>query len=207
MMQPNDVVNEALLNLGTSLFIQDISTDQSNQARIIRRMLRSSLDASLEKHPWRFAMSAQALPLLGEYLSPDWKFSYSLPADCLILRELGPNGSFSKVELYEQNKHRWEEVYSTGSPRIDTDVPEAWGKYTVRILETNAVPSHFGRAWAAMLAMKIAPALMGDKAGGTLQGLSGKLDEKFWMEVANDEGRAPQKLDAPNPYIQARYSC
>jgi len=206
-MQLNDIVNRALLNLGSALSIQDLSTDQSNQARIIRRFIDQSLTAVLEKHPWHFATTSQALPLLGEDLNAAWRFTYSLPVDCLVLRELAPNGRFSKYALLEQNKNQWEEEYSTGAAKINSNIPNAHGKYTVKMDYNNQFPDHFGRAFAAQIAMDIAPALLSDKAGRVLDSLAVKLDDKIWMEVANDEGRAPQKLDVPNIYIQSRHSC
>jgi hypothetical protein len=206
MLYKNDIANLALGRLGVSLAVIDIATENSNQAKIIRRHFRMSLDTLLEKHPWNFANQYQALALQSEDLNagPMRRYTYSLPADCLVLRQIAREGIFPQVNQYEDEKCRWQEIYTGSGPSIQTDVPDAHGKYTVRIPDSIAMPNHFGRALAAQLSMDIAPSLITNNFGKVRDTLNDKAMMDITFGIADDLGRQPQLEDSLSPFIRAR---
>lgn len=208
MLYKNDIANLALGRLGVSLAVIDLDTENSTQAKVIRRNLRLSLDTLLEEHDWGFASSHQALSLVTDYAnisdSGGWRFKYSLPADCLVLREISRDGIFARTNQYEDEKERWEEVYSASGVRIYADVPDAYGRYTVRLNEDIAFPTHFGRALSAQLSLDIAPQLITNNFGKVRDLLNKDAKNDIALAIANDLGRQPQRENSLSPFIRIR---
>jgi len=198
-----DIANLALGKLGVSLAIADY-TENSVQAKIIRRHFRMTLDTLLEKHPWNFATKFSALSLVSEDAKEQYRYLYSLPSDCLVLQEIAEENKFSLVEQYEDQKYRWQELYTTGSVRVRSNVPDAFGKYTVRLDEDKSFPNYFGRALAAMLAMDIAPSLITNNFPKVKRELVNDLTAEVNEGIAQDMSRQPLRLDSLNPFVRAR---
>lgn len=208
MLYKNDIANLALGRLGVSLQVIDLENENSIQAKVIRRHLRMSLDTLLEDHDWGFASSHQALALVTDFddisESGGWKYKYSLPADCLILREISRDGIFSRTSQYEDEKERWQELYSSSGVRIYTDVPDAYGRYTVRLNDDIAFPTHFGRGLAAQLSMDIAPSLITNNFAKVKEMLNKDAKNDINAAIANDMGRQPQMESSLSPFIRVR---
>lgn len=205
MLTKTEVANLALGYLGVSLTISDIDTDNSNQAKIVRRNLGTSLKESLEKHPWTFATKYQALTLFENAPSSGYAYSYSVPADCLIVREIAAEKAFiNDYELYEQYKIRWQEVYSSSGVKIHTDLGNAFAKYTVNINSDFGFPTHFGRYWAAQLAEDIASSLITNNYAKVKSMLMSELSQRKSSAIADDMGRQPRPLDPPSPFVSIR---
>lgn len=205
MLTKNDVANLALGRLGVSLSVADIDTENSVQAKVIRRHLRMSLDTILERHPWTFANHTQALTLHEEDPSEAFKFAYDLPSDCLVLRRIAQEGIFHQTKEYEDMKDPWKQVYTgTSTQRIWCNVYLAHGEYTVRISEDSAVPVHFGRAWAAQLSMDIAPSLITNNFAKVKQLLNSEARNEIFDQIANDLGRQTQAVDPASPFQRVR---
>jgi len=207
VLYKNDIANLALGRLGVSLSIIDLETENSNQAKIIRRHFRMSLDTTLEMHAWNFATQYQVLNLLSDDLNagPMRRFTYSLPSDCLVLREIAFDGIFNQQNLYEDQKLRWQQIYSGSGQSIQTDIYNAHAKYTTRVLESIAFPTHFGRAFAAQLSMDIAPSLITNNFGKVRDTLNSSARIDITLGIADDLGRQPLMEDSPSPFLRARY--
>lgn len=209
MLFKTDVANLALGRLGVSLSIVDLETENSNQAKIIRRHLRMSLDTLLEAHDWSFASTNQALALVQDYsnnlsASGGWRYAYSLPADCAVLREISRDGIFSRMNQYEDEKEKWEEYYSVTGPAIYCDIADAYGRYTVRLNDDFAFPTHFGRALAAQLSMDIAPSLITQNYAKIKDVLNTGARNDINLAIANDMGRQPMKDNSESPFLRIR---
>lgn len=168
-----------------------------------------SLDTLLESHDWGFASSKQTLTLLDDFTadiseSGGWNYAYSLPADCAVLREISRDGIFSRVNQYEDYKEKWEEYYSGSGPAIYTDVPDAHGRYTVRVNDDIAFPTHVGRALSAQWAMDCAASLITQNYAKIKDVLIREAKNDISLAIAHDLGRQPSRSDAPVPFIAVR---
>jgi len=206
VLYKNDIANLALGRLGVSLSVIDINVENSNQAKIIRRHFSMSLDTLLEKHPWNFASQSQALALQSDTVNAlgVHVYRYALPADCLVLRQIGQEGIFSHYNQYEDEKLRWQEIYTGSGPSIETHVAEAYGKYTTKVPDSMGFPNHFGRALAAQLSMDIAPSLITNNFGKVRDTLNSQAMVDITFGIADDLGRQPQPEDSLSPFIRAR---
>ena len=81
MLYKNDIANLALGRLGVSLYVSDLETENTQQAKIIRRHFRMALDTLLEMHDWNFATQYSPLILFQNDPTPNYRFAYLAPAD------------------------------------------------------------------------------------------------------------------------------
>lgn len=204
MLYKNDVANLALGRLGVSLTVIDVDTDNTQQAKIIRRHFSMSLETLLEAHEWNFATQLQALALLAENPVPSFLYSYSIPSDCLVIRQIAEDGMFPRFNLYEDQKQRWHQIYSGASQLIYTNVYSAHAKYTTRVPDSAAFPNHFGRALAAQLSIDIAPSLITNNFGKVRDTLNASAKNDISLGISDDINRQPLLEDSPSPFIRAR---
>jgi hypothetical protein len=205
MLNKNEICNLALARLGVSLGVIDIATENSNQAKVIRRHYKLAFETLLEKHPWNFTTSYAVLVLQATNPIRGFKWQYALPADCLVLRQIATDGCFPHVNLYESEKARWKEVYTGASPSIYTNVENAHAEYTVKISEDQAMPNHFGLALAAQLSMMIASQLITNNFSKVSQMLNADAKNDISLGIAEDLGRQPLAEDSPSPFHLARF--
>lgn len=210
MLQKTDIANLALGRLGVSLNIAvtDFDTDNSAQAKIIRRMYQMSLDTLLQKHEWKFATYFQGLNLLEtdeNFGFMGFKYKYEAPADAMVIREIASGGIFTNLNLYEVQKAKFQTIYSSSSIKIVTNIDDAHARYTVRIPVDNQVPVYFGRALSAQLAWDIAPMLITNNFPKIRDSLARDLADEITLGMAQDEGTQPQMDNAPNPFVMSRF--
>lgn len=204
MLYKSDIANLALGRLGVSLTISDIEVENSQQAKVIRRYFRMSLDTLLEKHPWGFATQFIPLILASESPTPLYAYSYQRPGDALVIVEIAEEGMFSQTVQYEDQKNRWQEVYALTGPKLYTNVRMAHAKYTTRLPENMQFPNHFGRALAAQLSMDIAPQLITNNFGKVRDTLNANAMIDITHGIADDLGRQPLPEDSLSPFVRAR---
>lgn len=200
-----DIAILALGHLGVSHNITDFDTDNSNQAKIVRRHFRMSLDTVLEMHEWGFATQFGALPLVEEGPVAAYRFAYSLPTDCLVLRMIAMEGNFPTVKLYETEKQKFREVFNgVGERIIYTNIPLAHGEFTTQLSEDFAFPTHFARGVSHQLALDIAPSLITNNFPKVKQALMTTASNEVSKAIAADLGRQTLQEDSPSPFFAAR---
>lgn len=204
MLTKTDVANLALGHLGVSLGITDLALDNSTQAKIIRRHLRMSLDTILEAHPWNFATQFQLLTVFAEDPGAGFRYSYNKPSDALVVRQLSPDGYFTHANLYEEEKVKWREIYVGGVNYLWCNLPKAYAEYTTRVPENNQFPTHFARAFAAQLAMDIAPSLITNNYPKVKASLGMDAKKIIDLAISDDMGRQPTAEDSPSPFLSCR---
>lgn len=204
MLYKTDIANLALGKLGVSLSIVDLETENTQQAKVVRRHFRMALDAILELHNWSFATQYQALALHSEDPGDGYGYAYVMPSDALVIRQIASDGIFPRVNQYESEKEKWQEVYSSMGQLIYTDVQDAYAKYTTRLPDSIAFPNYFGRAFAAQLALDIAPSLITNNFGKVRDTLYISAKNDISLGIAEDLGRQPLQEDSLSPFIRAR---
>lgn len=187
-MNKTDIANGALRALGVTYRIFDFDNETSNQAKIIREQFQRSLDTVTEATAWSFLNKTRDLPLVGDG-SFGWLYEYSLPADCLTLRQIGTQDCFVREDIPKQFLPAWE--FNNSSARIFCNVESAYGKYTRRVMESEDVPNYFGLAVQGQLAIDIAPGLILDKFAALKNTLESTLERDINRAIAYDSGRSP----------------
>lgn len=187
-MNKTQIANKALNNLGVSFIIFDFDNENSNHAKIIRRLFQGSLDTITEASEWSFANKHAALNYIGEGKA-GFAYEYSLPADCLVLQQIGTEDHMVRANIPPHLLPAWE--FNNSTSRILCNVDKAWGQYTRRIMEDEDVPNYFGNAVAAQLALDIAPALILDKFAAIKNTLKDALENDIGRAISYDSGRKP----------------
>ena len=157
MLSKTDIANLAFGYLGSSLAVTDLTSDNSQQAKIARRHFRISLRTVLEKHEWGFAKAYSALNLVLECPDSGFGFAYSTPANSLVIRQVAHRDSFIiREEQYEEDKILFQEV----GAEIHTDIKEAYAEYTIDLPEDFSFPSYFGRGVAGQMSLEMGPSVV-----------------------------------------------
>jgi hypothetical protein len=76
------ICNLALSRIGITQFIESID-EASPEAKACKMLFDPCLQDLLTSHDWPFADREAELALVAEDPTPEWSFSYRLPADCL----------------------------------------------------------------------------------------------------------------------------
>jgi hypothetical protein len=98
---------------------------------------------------WSFAKATRELSLLDEE-HPDWRFVYSLPADC-----------FTPFFISERKElDNWD----TEGRKLLCNVSPCILRYTKKITDTQLFTPPFQDALAAFIKAKVAPSVVQDKA-------------------------------------------
>lgn len=118
MSTKTDLCNIAVANLGETILISDIDTDQGATAKKCRRFLSLAIVGALSDFPWSFARAVTDLSLLSGQESELYEFVYAYPNDCLEPRSIViPN---SPIGLY----YRYYPYFFNGVAGIETAPPE-----------------------------------------------------------------------------------
>lgn len=206
MLSKQEIANLALGHLGMSQQVLDYDVENTVYAKVIRRQFRSTLDTMLEKHQWGFATQFSALALESDdwSVAKAYKYVYSLPADCLVLRVIACDGYFPEVRQYEKEKEKFREFYQGSERAILTNVYNAHGEYTTRLSEDISFPTHFARGLSHLLALDIAPQLITNNFPKVKDSLITTSKNEISVAIAADLGREPQLEDSPTPFISCR---
>ena len=149
MADETSICNAALAKLGCPL-ITSLS-DGSKHAQFCSRFYASTRDEVLAAHRWNFAMKRATLT---KSTAPafEWKYSYTLPSDCLRVVQL--NG-------YETTETRGEFSVEAGLLLADADTAQI--RYVAQITTASLFPTLFIEALATKLAANLAGPLTGSQ--------------------------------------------
>lgn len=157
MASKTDLCNFALSHLGISVYIANVDTDVSKEARVCRKWYNHTLEHITRDYDWNFSRRYLSLALLASTPPEHWTYTYAYPADCFMLRALMPPGVRFPVNtqrvLYEV---AGESVGDADLRVIYTDQPNAVARYSKKIVNTNLYDSVFSTAFSYLLASFIA---------------------------------------------------
>lgn len=152
-----EICNIALGFIGISKEIQNLDTENSNEANACRRLFDTIQDEVLRDFKWPFAKTRTVLELIEEAPDDEWNYSYRYPTDCVRIHRI-PSGirmdNRQSAESYELRHD------STGTI-IYADAQNAELIYTKRVDDPNRWPPDFRIAFAHLLASRIAMRLSG----------------------------------------------
>jgi hypothetical protein len=151
-----EIANLALSHLGQTE-IEDLTTDASEAAQVMRRVYTTNRDFMLRMAPWPFATKIVALGLVEEEPNDEWDYSYRYPSNCIFFRRIlsgSRNDSLGSRVSYRV-------VQDDQGLLIHTDKDEAEGEYTFRETNVSRFPEDFVQALAYKMAADAAPRLTG----------------------------------------------
>lgn len=203
-MVKNDIANLALAHLGVSLTVADIDLENTLQAKVIRRWLEPSLYSLLEDFPWAFAAQRAPLVLFANDPSPSFQYSYSYPADCLVIRMIAQDGCFPEWDQNEDEKDRWKEMYGGSGRKLWTNILNAHAEYTTKVSTALDFPEHFSRALAAKLAQDIGNQLITNNWAKLKTDILTDTRIIISDAKAKDLARQPRNQESPNTFLRVR---
>lgn len=181
------ICNKALARLGIKVYIDDLETDQTEEAETANVFYEDVRDACLALHEWPFAMRRVTLAQDGGEAKRDgWLYVFKYPSDCLVARSICPVATVNDPtydDLYGRQSSSLMNAYRR-SIRSDQRipyaieaamVPDSDGKvilcdlpapvlfYTSRITDTAQFPPLFTSALAWKLAEEMALPLTQDR--------------------------------------------
>ena len=144
-----DVCNWALARIAVTRTISALD-ETSQEASTCSLWLDQIIDLVLRDHPWPFARRDVVLALVEEQPTPEWLFSYRMPADCLRVRRI-IDGKRPNLPTYPMQI-----AGDDAGSLIYCDAEDAALSYTARVTDASRWPPDFADALAWRLAAEIA---------------------------------------------------
>lgn len=166
-MNKLDICNNALDLVGQGIHI-DSFDENSKEADVIRRNYQSVVDRALASYYFSFARKDEVITennLIKDYVSLPWKYSYTIPTDCMtilklerIAKGLNDNNELEEIEFNFRNiKNKKCIVTNEKAPFVI--------QYQCYIEDESLFSPMFIEAIEYLLAGKIAPALIHGTSG------------------------------------------
>ena len=148
-MDANEIKYEALKELGYTEE-PNFSSDEDNAVNAINGSYERQYNLALTSYDWSFAKQKTALTAMAN--TGKYKYYYELPENCIYLRELCADSSYSThIYMYERNGNI-----------IYTDSPTLYVTYTKKICEEE-LPAYFTEYFIYSLARKNCTKITGDR--------------------------------------------
>lgn len=198
------IANLALGRLGETKRVIDVDADATLAAKILRDHFDTSLETLLEAHPWGFSTGFAALALVSVDPQAEWGYSYRMPTDALVLRQIEVEGNFSDIEKFGDEINKFKEVYDAGGTLLYSNVGDAWAEYTKNLPSSSSFPNFFGRALSAQLALDIAPQIVTNVFSKVKRQIEVDAENAILKAISYDLGRKPPPEQSDSIFIRAR---
>ena len=184
------IANRALTLAGMKPIVS--FTDDSPNAKTVKRMYDDSLKSVLSSYPWSFAIKRVALALLTEtpvFTENEQKYVYSLPSDCMRVNDFFPVGATGKIE----------------DGKVYSDTANLYLRYTYLNDNPQTYFAGFVDAFADHLSSEICYNLTGDAKKG--EALASKYESVSLPRAKSSDASQgdPQELDQDG-WTLARFS-
>lgn len=197
-----EIANLALGHLGVAKQIANVETENSQEARAINLFYQTALQKVLRDFSWPFATRYVKLALVTECPTPEWRFAYRVPPQCLEARRILHPGWGRKDSAYTRVRFRI--AGSDQGELLYTDMRHAELEYTFNEQNVSYYPPDFVMAFSLLLAALAAPRLT---AGDPFK-LGGKCMDAYMEEItkAQSSGANEEAVDRPpeSEFILAR---
>lgn len=149
---------------GAAYRIENLETDDTEAAAVVRDLFQATLQPLLEEFPWPFARAVVALAESSADAPPGWTYAYAPPSNARSIRYVADNGFVPDWVSLIECVPRWEVMaHPTENGLIlVTDVPEAYAWYTKEITEVAFTNATFADLFAWRLTREVALGLKAD---------------------------------------------
>lgn len=152
-----DICNAALMHLGLDVEVQDLETERTRPARVLRQFYGQVRDTVLRDFDWPFARKVAALTEVATDPTDEWQHAYRYPSDCLKVRRIL---SGSRQDTTSTAVPYWIANDASGF-LIYSDETDAECEYTVKLDDPVLFyMADFRKAFEYALAARVAPALL-----------------------------------------------
>jgi hypothetical protein len=149
MASDTQIANLALLHMGVSKRIANLTTEQSIEAETLRTAYADDRDYCLRDFPWPWATAYVELGLVSSptvAYNADWFYAYRYPSGCLFVRRIVTPLGRTETEPAPFRIGR-----DAQGRLIFTNYPDASVEYTAAITD----PQEFDAIFIQMLAWKL----------------------------------------------------
>lgn len=119
------ICNKALIRIGVKVYLNDLTTDQSEEADACNILYADTRDSLLKQFNWPFATRRAVLAQLANESRGGWAYCFALPADCLKARYIWPDGLSQVLYTPVQPSQLMGIWTNPRTPRVDQRVPFA----------------------------------------------------------------------------------
>ena len=153
MADRTSVSNMALGHLAASQEIQNVDTENSDEAIVCRRFFTPALEMFQRDFSWPFSNIIQALALVETSPNTEWAFSYQYPSDCKMFRRI----LSGQRNDSRQSRVPYRIARGTSASVIFTDKEDAFGDWSVVETDLNRYPPDAIMALSFLIAHLISP--------------------------------------------------
>ncbi len=144
-------------------------TENSVPAKTCNRFYDQCRQEVLRSFPWGFALRAQPLALVADQTFPGWSYVYQYPSGCLFMRAVADSAGIRQVlsgamacdpcwpSTLQSVRRPWQKALKTdgASQVLLSDVVNAWGFFTVDVINTGAWDVDVAGVIADRLSMEV----------------------------------------------------
>lgn len=196
----------ALLNLGITTLISDISIEQSTESQVLNAFYQTARDATLRAVPWRFAgVVGFPLVLATDFTQiagtrSQWCYSYRYPANCLhVLRVASLRRQDSR-----QSRVPFQLSSDSQGQIIYTNMPRALADFTTQFTNAEAFPADFSLAFSFLLSALSARGLTGGDPFKLGPQMEAKYEKAITAAAVANLNEEQVEQDAQSEFITAR---
>jgi hypothetical protein len=206
-MSKATICNLALAHVGNTKGISNIDTDTSVEANMCRLFYDQCLLDMFESFQWPFARTRAELGLVEEDPTPNWKYSYRMPADAGRMIAIGDTNLFiawdfnwagnwtdNGMGLMKIPLPLYEIVSDNAGKLIYTQIADAVIYYERRVTNPTLWPVSFANALAWRLAAEIALPLSRDPK------IAQNAERKYELEISR--AYAAQLNESPTEVLE-----
>lgn len=180
-----DIINQALTGpLGENV-IENLETDQSTAAIVMRKNYEPISESTQIRSTWRFNTTKVALSKLSGEPENRWAAAWQLPNDLLKLLFTWPPSNYE----IQGNK-----LYTNNTDEVEIDYQ--------RKLEVALWPTWFQRYVVARLVIRTTRGITGEKATPEM---IDERDAARWDAFFQDAQQQPNQQDLPAPFVDVRF--
>lgn len=200
MSSVTEIANLALSHLGTGKEITALTTENSAEARAVRRFYETTRDAILRDFPWPFATKTFTLGLVESTPTTEWDYSYTYPSDCIYFRRI-LSGIRNDTRA---SRIPYRIIHADASSLIYTDEQNAVSEYTMRVTDS----ARFSADFVMALSWRLASYMAARVTAGDRFRLGEKAMKFYLFELgkaqANASGEEQPEIAIESEFITGR---
>lgn len=195
MSSRTEIANLAIAHLGIGKQIENLDSENSEEAQACRQFYNISRQATLRDFPWPFATKTAKLQLVEEQPNEEWAYSYRYPVDCMKARRIWSGLRNDS----RQTRSPYRIVKDNEGVLIYSDEREATLEYTQDVTDTSFFDADFTLALSYRIAHYIVPRV----AKGDPFGARQTTMDQYMAEITRARANAVnEQQDEEKPFSE-----
>lgn len=167
MISKLEICNNALDLAGQGIHIKDLD-EKSRECDLCKSLYDSTIERALVKYNFSFSRKDEVITkeMQVDHISLPWRYSYSIPSDCLKILYLAPLEQLGGEDSIHNRTLDFNFRQTEGQTVICTNVPAPFVvHYQAKVTDESLFSAGFTEAVEYLLAARIAPALIHGTTG------------------------------------------